>query len=204
MTERPLNDAHQVLALRQTWRRRVAADARLDGDAGGLFTEEGESLDAVVAAVVAVAFGGGGAERGAVESARAAFATGRAAHARQIDLIGLQRLLGHLHDALSGQLIRRSAEPDDSLSGSRAEGIARAARAAMERPIVEATRGWFDEAGRKLRHDVKTPLQATSLNLELLTLESGERGLDTAALDTIQHSLDQVVEMLARAEPASG
>ena len=190
-------DADSLLAA---WRERVAADAALGPDAIERTAHADDAFGGALAALVARSLGASGAAVG--DESEAALAAGRAAFAGRLDLPGLQRLLGHLHDVVTARLLERASDADGHLSTARAEKAVRRVRDAMERIVVEATRGWFDEAGRKLRHDVKTPLQATSLNLELLTLETAERGLDTEPLDTIQRSLDQVVDLLSRAEPA--
>ena len=88
--------------------------------------------------------------------------------------------------------------------GDDATRCVRAATRAVRPVAVAAEEAWFDERGRTLRHDIKTPLQAASLNLELLALESDEKGLDTEALDVIQRSLDQAVELLRAHEPGTG
>ena len=57
----------------------------------------------------------------------------------------------------------------------------------------------MDPTLRKLiRHDIKTPLQAASLNLELLAMEQEDNADVTAAIATIMQSLDSAVEMLQR------
>ena len=53
-----------------------------------------------------------------------------------------------------------------------------------------------DRLVQRLRHDIKTPLQAASLNLELLALERAGDADDLEAIETIQASIDQAVEML--------
>lgn len=54
------------------------------------------------------------------------------------------------------------------------------------------------ELGKILRHDIKTPLQAASLNLELLALEQEGQAELLDAIQTIQQSLDSAVGMLQR------
>jgi len=49
---------------------------------------------------------------------------------------------------------------------------------------------------RILRHDIKTPLQAASLNLELLALEQEGNEEVVEAIVRIQQSLDDAVAML--------
>ena len=183
-------------SLCTTWCERVVADPGFAGDADALFTRESGAFDAVAASVLSRSAGADDVRAGG-----AAFAIGRALCTDRGDLPALRRLFDHLHDIVVGRLFGQTADDDGRLSAARAEEATRRARHAMEEAVVEATRGWFDESGRKLRHDVKTPLQASSLNLELLTLETAERGLDTEPLDTIQRSLDRVAELLARAEP---
>ena len=56
------------------------------------------------------------------------------------------------------------------------------------------------ELARILRHDIKTPLQAASLNLELLALEQDGNADVTEAIASIQASLDTAVAMLQRFE----
>lgn len=53
-----------------------------------------------------------------------------------------------------------------------------------------------DQLVRRLRHDIKTPLQAASLNLELLALDHADDAGDLEAIETIQASIDQAVDML--------
>ena len=191
-------------ALRVNWSERVAADAGLAEGPLALFSRESATFDALVDGVVARS-APAGEDADDSRLAPSALALGRAVFAAGLDLPTLQRLLGHLHDAVVAWTFREAAEGSGgTLCPGRAETLVGEVRRALERPVLEATRGWFDAAASKLRHDVKTPLQATSLNLELLTLESAERGLDTEALDTIQRSLDQVVALLARAEPVDG
>ena len=52
--------------------------------------------------------------------------------------------------------------------------------------------------GKLIRHDIKTPLQAASLNLELLAMEQEGNPDVTGAIATIMQSLDAAVEMLQR------
>jgi len=56
------------------------------------------------------------------------------------------------------------------------------------------------DLARILRHDIKTPLQAASLNLELLALEQDGNADVTEAIASIQASLDTAVAMLQRFE----
>ena len=49
-----------------------------------------------------------------------------------------------------------------------------------------------------IRHDIKTPLQAASLNLELLAMEQEGNPAVTGAIETIIESLDSAVAMLQR------
>ncbi len=53
-----------------------------------------------------------------------------------------------------------------------------------------------------IRHDIKTPLQAASLNLELLAMEQEGNPAVTGAIETIMESLDSAVAMLQRFDKA--
>lgn len=59
-------------------------------------------------------------------------------------------------------------------------------------------RGLDPRLGKMIRHDIKTPLQAASLNLELLAMEHEDDPNVTGAIATIMQSLDSAVEMLQR------
>ena len=52
--------------------------------------------------------------------------------------------------------------------------------------------------GKLIRHDIKTPLQAASLNLELLAMEQEGNPEVTGQIETIMQSLDSAVAMLRR------
>lgn len=58
------------------------------------------------------------------------------------------------------------------------------------------------ELAKLIRHDIKTPLQAASLNLELLAMEQEGNPSVTGAIETIMQSLDSAVAMLQRFDDA--
>ena len=68
-------------------------------------------------------------------------------------------------------------------------------------PPHDPTASLPPDLARILRHDIKTPLQAASLNLELLALEHEDDAGVIASIATIQESLDTAVQMLKRFEP---
>lgn len=190
--------------LRAAWAERVAAQVSLGERERSLL--DGEPAGTIAAAVLGHARA---SEDGAVEEPvlEAAASIGRTARDLGIGHAALQEVFGRLHDAMVTTLLggQGGLPVAASLAGADATGEIAAAvhrtADAVRAAATAASEAWFDERGRAFRHDIKTPLQAASLNLELLTLECAEKGLDTEALDVIQESLDRAVEMLRGFEP---
>ena len=65
-------------------------------------------------------------------------------------------------------------------------------------PAASPLAGLDPALGKLIRHDIKTPLQAASLNLELLAMEQEDNPAVTGAITTIMESLDSAVAMLQR------
>ena len=188
--------------LAEAWGERLAGDAAAGGEAG----EEEEALVQELAAALPHPFDApvstspraldlarslgernGGAGRGAL-------------HARFVHLRAV--LFADLLEGanLHGEGLRNTIETCLDRADRSIAPLAEAAfEGAEERAAADPLRqraSWTDQLVRRLRHDIKTPLQAASLNLELLALERADDAGDLEAIETIQASIDQAVDML--------
>jgi len=222
--ERPDRLAGVPTALYDAWRQRLLGSSTLEGAARSLL-EADVAMSTLATAVLAAAEDGAeeGVEDGVVSrvetasgrygpstsadvagdegACRAAAGAGRAACRADIDLGTLHAVFGELGEALFSQLIDRRNVAAESSSQASVERCQRDAARAVRPVAVAACEGWMGERGRAFRHDIKTPLQAASLNLELLALEGAGSGLDLDALEVIQRSLDQAVEIVDLQDP---
>jgi len=106
---------------------------------------------------------------------------------------------------------RPSAAPDgdpssgDPSSGDLSSGDPSSGDPSSGDPSSGDPLAGVDPALAKLiRHDIKTPLQAASLNLELLAMEQAGNVPVVEAIATIQASLDDAVAMLHRFDRPAG
>lgn len=202
----------EAVGLERDWRDRVVADEALVASARAVF--EGSAVNTGALAIEALALAGSMCgDSPALLATPVAEETGRAAPIRALAPSSLEALFGHLQDALVVVLLRRASvgtKGGESLANAQAAlrassarrataaiaATLNAARAEQAAGVAGGSAG--EELARMLRHDIKTPLQAASLNLELLALESAEKGLNGDELDVIQRSIDQAVAMLRR------
>lgn len=93
-------------------------------------------------------------------------------------------------------------DPGRAGFAKRREGVRRLRqRAATDwMAALDAERGSRDRLvgawSRLIRHDIKTPLQAALLNLEILQMEFEDRGESSEDVVVIRSSLEQAIEML--------
>lgn len=197
-------DTEAATAVFASWRARACGrDAALDR----VFEALERELRALCATLVAApatdrpTTGAGAIGSPSIDAARA---LGQGAYRAEVDLAALGAAFAALPPALLGTAPGATSavlsEDAEQTFGSACEALAAtcAGWLACVDEGAAAERAELAEIGRVVRHDVKTPLQAASLNLELLALESAEKGIDTEQLELIQRSLDSAVEMLGR------
>ena len=155
---------------------------------------------AVEGAGVVAPVGGGARPSALAERAGRSFVRlGAAARAAGLSLQDLAALLDALRDVVEGIDAGSALATVHGL----AAGGWHADASPAPVPLPAAPSGdpfaRLDPAlGKLIRHDIKTPLQAASLNLELLAMEQGDNPEVTGAIATIMQSLDSAVAMLQR------
>ena len=189
--------------LLRAWRERLASD----GSAGGV---AGATEAALVRELAAgLLYPVDAPKSMSARSLKLARTLGERAHG--MDTATLHARFAHLRGALFADLLDNAVPslPEEEgrrigLCLDRAEELVGPLAAAAfdgccESASVDPQHRRTDRAERlvqRLRHDIKTPLQAASLNLELLALERAESEDDVEAIATIQASIDQAVDML--------
>ena len=119
----------------------------------------------------------------------------RLAHLRAALFADLLKGLG-LHNQGRASAVEACFDRADRLIAPLAEAAFKGADDSVTADPRQRRDPRTDRLVQRLRHDIKTPLQAASLNLELLALErAGDVG-DVEAIETIQASIDQAVDML--------